>query len=161
MIYRYITTLVVVALAFVLPRLFAFSPPSGIPQVPYAPLNYVGTPVAFFALAGTRRWGKHNRLLFRKRPADERESRLMAETDSISITVFIVVALCAPVVFLLGFLAMPVQWRMALGTIESPAWFAGPRWFPVIRSVANVLQSTMLFIVLQSIVGIVKFSRDR
>lgn len=159
MIARYITTLVVVA--FALPRLFAFSLLSNASRVTYELLNYVGTPAAFFALAGTRRWGKHGRLLFRKRPADERESRLMAEIDSMSITVFIVVALCAPVVFLLGFLAMPVQWRMAWEAIGLSAWFEGPRWFPMIRSVANVLKSTMLFIALQSIIGIVKFSRDR
>ena len=113
----------------------------------------VSAPVGLVAVMTTRRL-PGGKILFRSRPLDERESELVAATDSLSITLFLIVSAAGMVILLLAVLVAPQMLQDAGGSVLSMAL----RMRVVTQ---RVLDSMMAFVLINSVVGVAKFADER
>jgi len=147
---------VVAAAAFVVPMVIGVEPEMHLTSSLMTVLQMSGPPIVFLALALTRRWGKQGKILFRRRPADERESRIMAETDSASITAFLLIAMVSAAAFFLALVVLPSSWRIAWEVSGRN----GPAWFQSLYRVALASQSILIFVFAHAVIGTVKTIGD-
>lgn len=107
---------------------------------------------AAVAVAATRRW-PGDRILFRTRRLDEREKELLSMTDSVAVTVFLIVAGVAALVFL-------SLWLLAPGSVEVGIEKTPSHILALFARASRMSRSLLMFVVVHSLVGIMSFARE-